>query len=175
MKRKHKLYAKPKKLYDAARIKSEDKLVTKYGLKNKREIWKAEAKVNYFRSRAKALITADRESQESFFAKLTQIGLKVNSVADVLALGKEDVLKRRLSTVVADKGLANTPKEARQMIAHKRILVDGRLMNIPSYLVGFDEENKIELKKKVRKKVEPVKETAEEAVENAEEVLDNGN
>ena len=66
-------------------------------------------------------------------------------------MGKEDILKRRLSTIVSGKKLASTPKEARQMIVHKRVLVNGRLMNVPSYLVGFDEEDKIEIKKKAKK------------------------
>ena len=42
--RKHKLYKRPRKLFDISRIKDEDELVKKYGLKNKKEIWKAKAK-----------------------------------------------------------------------------------------------------------------------------------
>ena len=43
--RKKKNYKKPRKLYDKVRIEDENILVNKYGLKNKREIWKAEAAV----------------------------------------------------------------------------------------------------------------------------------
>lgn len=154
MKRKHKRYDRPKKAYDGVRIKSEDKLVIKYGLKNKKEIWKAEARVKYFRNRAKGLITAQRDIQKTFFNKLNDVGLNVNSISDVLALGKEDILKRRLATIVFSRGLATTPKQARQMIVHKKIWINKIAVNIPSYLVKVNEEKNIELKvkKKVKKK-----------------------
>jgi len=168
MKRKHKLYTKPKKSYDSARIAAENKLVSKYGLKNKREIWKAEAKVEYFRNRAKDLITADVKVQKEFFDKLNLIGLKISSIADVLALTKEDILKRRLSTVVAGKGLADTSKQARQMITHKRIIVAGSAVDSPGYLVKTVEEKEIKVKEKKEKKKEVIKEKVEEEVEEAQ-------
>ena len=74
-------------------------------MKNKKEIWKTDAKVNYLRTRAKDLITAEQEDQQKFFDKLNKIGLNVNSIADVLALNKENLLKRRLATIVWKKGL----------------------------------------------------------------------
>ena len=43
--RKHKKYTRPRKAYDSIRIKEENVLVEKYGLKNKREIWKADARI----------------------------------------------------------------------------------------------------------------------------------
>ena len=57
--RKKNKFSWPRKLYDKNRISDENKLVEEYGLKNKKEIWKAEAKVKYFRNRAKFLITSD--------------------------------------------------------------------------------------------------------------------
>ena len=144
--RKKKKFSWPKKLYDKQRILEENKLREKYGLKNKREIWKTEAKVKYFRNRAKSLITADIEEQKKFFSKLNKFGLKIHSIADVLALNKEDILKRRLSSILAEKELANTPKHARQMIVHKKIMINNRVINVPSYLVKIDEEDKIRLK-----------------------------
>ena len=44
MKRKKKKYAKPKKPFDKARIQEEAKIKKDFGLKNKREIWKAESR-----------------------------------------------------------------------------------------------------------------------------------
>ena len=146
--RKKKKFMWPRKLYDKPRILDENKLVKKYGLKNKREIWKTEAKVNYFRTRAKALINESQEDQKTFFNKLNQVGLKVNSIADVLSLGMVDLLERRLSTVVYSKGLASTPRQARQMIVHKKILMGDKMVSSPSYLVKIDEEKKIKIKKK---------------------------
>jgi len=169
--KKHKKFSKPKKPFENNRIKEENRLVKKYGLKNKKEVWKSEAKVKYFRSRAKDLITSDKETQEVFYKKLNKIGLKVKSIADILALNQEDILKRRLSTIISDKNLADTPKQARQMIVHKRIMVNGQIVNVPSYLVKVAEENLIELKKK-NKKIKVVEEKIEEK-EESEEIVDD--
>jgi len=145
--RKKNKFSWPRKLYDKIRIGGENKLVEEYGLKNKREIWKAEAKIKYFRNRAKFLINESKEEQEQFFSKLKNLGLEVNTIAEVLALAKEDLLKRRLSTIVWKKGLANTAKQARQYIVHKKVFVGDRTINVPSYIVTTDLENKITIKK----------------------------
>ncbi len=150
MKRRHKKYSRPRTLYDKDRIEEENKLIKKYGLKNKREIWKTGARVGYLRNRAKKLITADKEEQERFFKKLRTIGLDVNSIADVLALTKEDIMKRRLSSILTNKGIAKTPNEARQMILHKKVVVNNRAINVPSYLVKVGEENAISVKKPIK-------------------------
>jgi small subunit ribosomal protein S4 len=65
-------------------------------------------------------------------------------------------MKRRLQTIVVAKKLATTPKQARQLIVHKKVLIDGKAVNSPSYTVPVDLENKITLKekKKVKKKEE---------------------
>ena len=141
-------------LYDSVRIKEENELVKKYGLKNKKEIWKALAKVNYYRKRAMNLARLSSEEQQVFFNKLNSIGFKVNSISDVLGLKLEDLLERRLPTIVAKQKLANTVKQARQMIAHKRILVNNNVINSPSYIVQINEENKISIKEKAKKEVQ---------------------
>lgn len=146
--RKKNKFSWPRKLYDKTRISDENKLVEEYGLKNKREIWKAEAKIKYFRDRAKFLITESTQEQEQFFSKLRSIGLSVKTIADVLALNKEDLLKRRLATVVWKKGLANTARQARQFIVHKQVFVDGKAVDVPSYIVPTELESNITLKAK---------------------------
>ena len=45
------------------------------------------------------------------------------------------MLESRLDNVVFRMGFARTRKEARQVVDHKHILVNGKLINIPSYLV----------------------------------------
>ena len=130
-------------------------------MKNKREIWIAEQKVNKMREKAKKLIRSTPEEQKKLFNQLQKIGLEVNSIGDVLALNKEDYLKRRLQSVVVKKGLATTVKGARQLITHKKVMVDGKVVNIPSYIVPVTLESKLTLKKKVKKpKVEEKKEEA---------------
>jgi small subunit ribosomal protein S4 len=151
MKRKHKLYSRPKTPFNKQRIIDEAKIKKDFGLKNKKEIWKANAKIDSFRVRAKKLVSEDEEKQKDLFKKLNKIGIKANSIADVLSLEITDWLKRRLQSIVFQKGLANTVKEARQLINHKKVLVDGRVVNIPSYIVNADLENKIEIIRKNKK------------------------
>jgi small subunit ribosomal protein S4 len=158
MKRKHKIYSRPKRPFDKARIEEEAVIRKEYGLKNKKEIWKADAKIKKMRDKAKKLITASDEEKEALFARLRKIGLDITSIADVLGLDKTDYLNRRLQTVVTAKGLAPTVKTARQMISHKRILVDGRVVDSPSYVVSVDVEDKITVKEKTKKEIAPVAE-----------------
>ncbi len=171
MKRKHKTYSKPKRPFDKIRIEEEAKIVKEFGLKNKKEIWKAEAKIKSIREKAKRLISADPEEQKTLFDKLKKIGLKVNSIADVLSLDKKDYLKRRLQTVMVDNKFATTPKSARQLITHKKVLINGKVTNSPSYIVPVKLEKEISLKvmKPKMKKQEVVEEKIEE-VQAPEEV-----
>jgi len=154
--RKHKRYSRPRKKFDKPRIEEENKLAEKYGLKNKREIWKADARVDDIRKQAKKLITSSREEQEKLFNKLKGMGFKIKNMADVLGLNKEDWLKRRIQSMVVEKKLARTPKQARQLIVHKHIAVAGNIVNVPSYIVPIDEENKLEIVK-INKKIEEIR------------------
>ena len=151
--RKRKKFSRPRKLYDKARIEKENLLMKKYGLKNKSEIWKAEAAIERVRNKAKKLITAEPEQQQKLFIKLKKMGFKAEKIADVLALNKEDWMKRRLQSILIEKNLAK-PKGARQLIAHKHIAINGKIVNIPSYMVQTDEENKIEIIKPALKNLE---------------------
>ena len=45
------------------------------------------------------------------------------------------ILESRLDNVIFRMGLARTRKEARQIVDHKHVLVNGKQVNIPSYLV----------------------------------------
>lgn len=144
-KRKRKKYSKPRKSFDKPRILEEGGLIKKYGLKNKKEIWKADAVISRIRNFAKQLITKSDEEKKAFVERLRKKGFQIKSIADALALNKEDWLKRRLQTIVHVKKLANTPRQARQFVVHKHINVGNRTINIPSYHVDLEEEPKIRL------------------------------
>ena len=45
------------------------------------------------------------------------------------------ILESRLDNVIFRMGLARTRKEARQIVDHKHVLVNGKQVNIPSYLI----------------------------------------
>ena len=58
------------------------------------------------------------------------------------------LLELRLDNVVFRMGLARTRREARQIVDHKHVLVNGKCVNIPSYTVKPGD--KIEIKEKVK-------------------------
>jgi len=170
MKNQHKKYSRPKRPFDKTRIMEEGQIKNEFGLKNKKEIWMAEAKIKVIRGKAKKLISSPKEERELLFNKLRNIGLEVNSIGDVLALDKKDYLRRRLQTIVLNKKLVNTAKEARQAIVHKKVLVNGQIVNSPSFIVTLENEKNITLKPKKEKKIKPqeVETSIEEKSEDAE-------
>ena len=147
-----KKYDTPSHPWQEYRIKEENELIKKYGLKNKKEIWKAETTLRRYRSQARELLAKIgggnpqvKKESEQLLMHLTRMNiLPVNSTLDdVLALETEPILNRRLQTLTYLKGLANTPLQARQIISHGHIAIDGRRITVPSYVVTKDEEDKI--------------------------------
>lgn len=61
------------------------------------------------------------------------------------------LLESRLDNVVYRMGFASTRAEARQLVTHKAILVNGSCVNIPSYKVAVDDE--IEIRSKAKKQL----------------------
>lgn len=153
MKRKHKTYSKPKRPFDKLRIQEEAQIKEEFGLKNKKEIWKAEARIKEIREKAKNLISAGEEEKNAFFNRLKKLGFNVNTIGEVLSLDKKDYLKRRLQTVLVEKRFATSMKGARQLITHKKISVGEKLVNSPSFLVPINLEDKISMKKVKERKV----------------------
>ena len=68
------------------------------------------------------------------------------------------LLELRLDNVIFRLGLARTRKEARQMVGHKMVLVNGKQVNIPSYTVAVGD--KIEIKEK-KKSIQRIKDVLE--------------
>ncbi len=154
MRRLRKKYEKPFKRWDKARIEREKQLMKEYGLRRKREIWRAEAILRKYRRMARELNARRNEKMEKMLInKLYRLGILQSPNAtldDVLSLTVEDILERRLQTVIYRKGLANTIKQARQFIVHGHVFINGRKVIWPSYLVPRNEEDKIEVRIKVK-------------------------
>lgn len=147
--RQRKSYDTPPHPWRKDRIDREKELVRKYGLKNKRDIWKAESRLRQIRRLARNLLGSHSEradlEKEKLIAKLQKLGL-LKGEADldsVLGLGTEDILERRLQSLVHRKGLARSPKHARQLVVHGHIRVGGRRITSPSYLVPVEQEETI--------------------------------
>lgn len=148
-KKQRKKYSKPKEPFDKDRIEKEKKIINEYGLKRKHEIQRTEALLRNFRRRARDLQAYhDEKRKAELFDKLVKMGLvdKGAKLEDVLGIRLESILARRLQSMVYKKGLANTPKHARQLIVHGHILVGKKRVVYPGYLVPSRLENTIELK-----------------------------
>ena len=148
-----KTYDTPSHPWQGERIKAEVEVVRAFGLKNKTEVWKAETILRNLRKQSRdlqaRLRTGDAQAKieaDALLAKCGRLGyLPVGSnLNDILALKDEDVLSRRLQTIVYEKGLASTIKQARQMITHGHIFMNGHRVTVPGYLVTRAEESSIE-------------------------------
>ncbi len=145
---KTKQYETPNHPFQGERISSEHSLVDRYGLKNKEELWRAQSELRSYRRESRDLLAQPQDDavvsrrREEFLGRLKRVGIlgEEGGLGDVLGLEVQDVLERRLQTVVYRKGLANTPRQARQFIVHGHVVVDGRRRRIPSYVVDVDEE-----------------------------------
>lgn len=149
MKRQRKKYLKPSHPWERDRIDAENKLLHRYGLLQKEEIWKTETLLRNFRRQARHLLAtpgpqAELESKQ-LLARLHRLGLvdKDATLDDVLSLSIENLLERRLQTIVHRKGLARTPRQARQLVIHGHVTIASRRVSTPSYLVPLEEEGAI--------------------------------
>ena len=64
---------------------------------------------------------------------------------DVLSLSVEDMLSRRLQTVIYKRGSAVSPLQARQLIVHRHVKIGDRVVSVPGYHVTAEDEKKIVL------------------------------
>lgn len=147
-KRFHKKYISPSHPWIGSKIEADDKIVSAYGLKNKKELLKAEYKLGKFRDIAKQLVGSKSAQAEKdiLIGKLARLGIvqKDTSLEDVLAIELRDILERRFQTLLFKKGIAKTQREARQMILHRQVKLAGRVHTSPGTLVKASEEDTIE-------------------------------
>ena len=153
-----KRYVTPAHPWQTERFEKEGKIVKTYGLRNKREIWRAESALRKYRREARKLLAETYESVAAEVAEHTKLEIEniLNSLKtrgflgvdakldDILSLNIETVLDRRLQTQVCRQGLARTMKQARQFVVHGHITVANRKITIPSYIVNRAEESQIE-------------------------------
>ncbi len=163
-KRQRKTYERPYKRWDKKRILEEKAIMRTYGLKNKKEVWKARSILRRIRANARRLLAARGEEKEKrmkeLLSRLYRLGLLPENATldDVLLLDVRDILERRLQTIVWRKGYARTPKQARQFIVHGHVFVGDRRVTVPSYWVKRGEEDIIRVNPEVLAHVEVKKE-----------------
>ena len=149
-KKPRKKWEGPKHPWIKERLEREIELVGRFGLKNKKELWKAETMARKLRHRARALLALPedlrQEQMKSLLERLYQMGLveRDATLDDILGLTAAHILERRLQTIVYKKGLAKTIYQARQLIVHGHIAIGGRRVTSPGYLVRRDEEDLVD-------------------------------
>ena len=135
--------------WQRARIDQERVLMQEYGLKNKKEIWKMLTQLKDFAVQAKkfvALNTPQSEKEkQALLAKLKRYGIlgQEGTVTDILSLDPKIIMERRLQTLVYRKGYARSIDQARQFVKHEHVMVAGKKISVPSYLVSLEEESQI--------------------------------
>ncbi len=148
-KKKRKQFDRPRKSFQKERIEKERETKKFYGLKNKKELFRAETIVRTKRATARKLLALGLENrikrEKELLDSLKKMGIlrASPSLDDVLVLTPEALLERRLQTMVWRKGLSNSPKQARQFIVHGHIAINGKKVDKPSYIVQAIEEDKI--------------------------------
>ena len=136
------------------RLDEELQIVGKFGLKNKREVWRAKYQVSQFRRAARILLTLEEKDPKRIFEgtallrRLNRLGMLDDEHLQldyILALKTEDIMNRRLQTLVHQLGLARSIHHARVLIRQRHIRVGKQVVDIPSFLVRVDSQKHIDL------------------------------
>jgi small subunit ribosomal protein S4 len=148
-KRPRKKFETPRFPWRGDRLESELKVFGAYGLRNKRELWRNYTSLSKYRKTARSLLAAPSERRQKLerdlLGGLYRLGVldEGATIDDVLNLSVENLLDRRLQTLVHRLGFAISPWQARQLIVHGHISVGGRRVSSPSYMVRRGEEGEI--------------------------------
>jgi small subunit ribosomal protein S4 len=124
-------------------------LVGKFGLRNKRELWCSNSVLKSYRKQAGTILALEESErvvkEKDLINKLSKLGLlNEGAVLDsILGLNVEDILERRLQTILLKNNKATTPYQARQMIVHGHVRIGNRRVSSPGYLVSRAEESQI--------------------------------
>ena len=148
-----KTFKKPRRPFEKERLDSELKIVGEYGLRNKRELWRIQLVLSKLRKTARELLTLPDDDPKRIFdsnalmRRMYKYGFLDESQTKldyVLALTAQDVLERRLQTLVFKLGLAKSIHHARVLIKQRHIRVGKQIVNVPSFLVRVDSQKHID-------------------------------
>ncbi len=149
-KRQRKKYEAPRFPWSKTELSEELRLLGEYGLRNKRELWRHYYMISKYRTLARQLLDQPEDErailEKQLISKLVLINVIPENadLDDVLDLSVDQILARRLQTLVFKNGLARTPYQSRQLIVHGHITIKGRKVTVPSYLVPGNEESDIQ-------------------------------
>ena len=118
-----------------------------YDKKSKRELKRANKKMSEYglqlreKQKAKFIYGVLEKPFRNYYKKADR--MKGQTGTNLMV-----ILESRLDNVVFRSGFARTRREARQIVDHKHVLVNGKQVNIPSYLVKAGDV--VELKEKCK-------------------------
>ena len=146
--RQKKKYVVPKRPFDTDRFEQELDFIGRFGLRNKRELWRHSTDLSNYRRQARNLLAlppSERQrTEKELVGKLVRFGVLEQPVLDqVLDLTLENVLERRLQTIVFRKGMAASMHHARQLVAHGHIALDNARVTTPARLMTVGEADRI--------------------------------
>ncbi len=150
-KKARKQFSRPRSPWRADQLAQELYLLGTFGLRNKRELWKAQTQLSSVRKQARTLLAATQavrlREEKKLLDSLIRKGLikEGATLDDILSLTIEDMLARRLQSMVFKKGMALSPLHSRQLIVHGHIKVGERVITVPGYEVGEAEEANIQI------------------------------
>ena len=125
-----KTFKTPRRPFEKERLDSEMKLLGEYGLKNKREVWRVNLQVAKMRKAARELLTLDEHEPKRIFEgaallrRLHAFGIlpdNQNQLDYVLGMTVNNILERRLQTLVFKLGFAKSIHQARVFIRQRHI------------------------------------------------------
>lgn len=148
-----KTYEKPSFMWEKQRIDEEHKLKERFGLRNLKEVWIAASELRRIRRNVRSVLSgkAGAEVGKDIIARLAKYSIVAPNATldDLLVINIDSILNRRLQTIVTNKGMAKTVRQARQLITHGFIAVDGKRVTAPGFMVPAQEEGKITYYKKI--------------------------
>lgn len=147
--RQKKKYVAPKRPFDTERFEQELESIGSYGLRNKRELWRHKTELSNYRRNARLMLglspTERERTEKELLDKLSRIGILTEepTLDRVLDLTLENLLERRLQTIVFRKGMAASMHHARQLVTHGHIALDDARVTTPARLITVGEADRI--------------------------------
>ena len=130
-----------------------------YDKKSKRNLQRANRKVSEYglqlreKQKAKFIYGVLEKPFRNYYKKADQM-------KGLTGLNLMTILESRIDNVIFRLGFARTRKEARQIVDHKFVTVNGKVVNIPSYLVKAGDVIEIKESKKNTQRMKDIVEVA---------------
>lgn len=159
--RRRKKASHPRNPWEKDRLVKELELLGQYGLRNKNELWIADAMAKKDKKQSSSLLILTDKKEfmtqgRVLLDRLYRYGI-ISSVdfnsedsireclKEVLSFGVTHYLDRRLQTLVMKSGLASNVHDARNLITGKHITMQGRVVDTPSMMVRRENDGYIQL------------------------------